>query len=492
MKASEIRKWLSERRSELVDELVEWARIPSVAGPAEYEADLVRSARWLAQTLTAIGFPVVEIWQCDATPSLWAEWSTDPSAPTVFVYSHHDVRTAKSEEWQRCAPFELALHGERLYGRGTSDAKGQVLTHLWALRACQAAGPLPVNLKLLIDGAEETGSPHLADLLEEHGDRIAADLIVFSDTMTWSAAEPAMCMGVRGLIKGELELRGARADLHSGAVSGAAPNAAEALIGLLAGLHDQDARVSVPGFYDEVREASATERDELARLTEDESDWLARTGTKAVVGERGRSIGERLHTRPGAEVIALAAGDPDPPTRGTVPARASAQLQLSLVPDQDPAAVTARLREWVAARVPDGFEHELRIVEKISAAPYAAPLDCPAVPLLADAMADAWGRPIGRMRNAGSGPVALLAEKVRAPVLFFGTGLPEDRWHGPDESVDLDMLITGATALALFWTRLAEQRTADQRTADQLSADQFSAASSARGGDPHERPGHIA
>lgn len=462
MPATGIRQWLDGHRDQLIDELTQWVRIPSVAGAPEHEDDLAESAAWLMETIADVGFPVVELWQREGTPTVWAQWCTDASAPTVLVYSHHDVRTAKAGEWRRCAPFDPVLDGCRLYGRGTSDAKGQVLAHLWAVRALVAGetGVPPVNLTLLIDGEEETGSPNLAALLDEYADRITADLVVFSDTMTWSADEPAMCVGIRGLIKGELELRGARTDLHSGAVSGAAPNAAEALIAVLSGLHDADGRVSIPGFYDDVREATADERAELARLTGDEQDWLERTGTHAVVGERDRSIGERLYTRPAAEVIALAAGDPEPPTRGTVPASATAQLQLSLVPDQDPAAITARLREWIAARVPDGFAHELRIPEEISAPPYATPLEHPAVPLLSGAMADAWGgtargRPIGRMRNAGSGPVALLADKARAPVLFFGTGLPEDRWHGPDESVDVDTLLTGATALALFWQRLA-------------------------------------
>jgi acetylornithine deacetylase/succinyl-diaminopimelate desuccinylase-like protein len=455
--ATTLRRWLDEHRDQVVDELTRWARIASVAGPPEHEADLVESAQWLTTTLTGIGFPVVEVWQRDAAPTVWAEWLTDPSVPTVLVYSHHDVRTAKPDQWRRCPPFEPVLDGDRLYGRGTSDAKGQVLAHLWAVRAVAAAGTgsPPVNLKLLIDGEEETGSPHLAELLDDHADRAAADLVVFSDTMTWSADNPALCLAVRGLIKGELELRGANADLHSGAVSGAAPNAAEALIAVLAGLHDPDGRVSVPGFYDDVREVSAVERDELARLTGDEQDWLARTGTRAVIGERGRTIGERLYTRPAAEVIALAAGDPSPPTRGAVPATASAQLQLSLVPDQEPAAITARLRDWVAARVPEGCTYELRIPEQISAPPYATPPDHPAVSLLGEAMADAWARPVGRMRNAGSGPVALLADRTAAPALFFGTGLPEDGWHGPDESVDVGMLLTGATALAMFWQRLA-------------------------------------
>jgi acetylornithine deacetylase/succinyl-diaminopimelate desuccinylase-like protein len=446
--------WLRAREDELVDRLTEWSRIRSVAGVPEHEIDLIRSAQWLAAECRAVGFPVVELWP-GAAPSVFAEWPGD--GPRVLVYSHHDVRAAKDDEWQHCPPFDPVRRGRRLFGRGTSDAKGQVLAHLFGLRALLAeGGHLPVHLKLLVEGEEETGSAGFADLLDEHADRLGADLVVVSDTMTWSAERPAVVARNRGMMKAQLELFGPERDIHAGAVSGVAPNPATELVRLLARLHDDDGRVAIPGFYDDVREAPDDERAAIARLTADADDWVRRTGTRAVVGERDRSIGERLYLRPAAEVGALVSGDAGPPLRGVVAASARGEIQLGLVPDQDPSVITELLRKWVADQLPEHVGHELTVAERISQPPYVTPPDHPALGALTEAMAAAWGVEPGRMGNAGSGPGALLNERLDAPVVFFGTGLPDDHWHGPDESADLDVLLKGAATLAVFWRRLAE------------------------------------
>lgn len=174
-----------------VDQLAEWVRIPSVAGIPDHEVDLARSAQWRAGTLRAAGFPTVEVWPYAA---VWASWCAVPDAPTVLVYSHHDVRAVHADKWQQCAPFSPVRRDGRLFGRGTSDAKGQVLAHVWALRSYGAAPP--VNVKLLVDGEEEAGSPHMADLLDRHADRIGADFVLMTDTMTWAADAPAVCTGI--------------------------------------------------------------------------------------------------------------------------------------------------------------------------------------------------------------------------------------------------------------------------------------------------------
>ncbi|MGN6608735.1 MAG: M20/M25/M40 family metallo-hydrolase [Jatrophihabitans sp.] len=447
--------WLREHEAELVDRLTEWCRIPSVAGEAGREAALTRSANWLAAECRDVGFPTVEVWDADGFPAVFAEWPAD--GPRVLVYSHHDVRMAQDDEWEVCPPFEPLRRGRRLFGRGTSDAKGQVLAHLFALRALLASGAdaPPVHLMLLVEGEEEAGSAHFADLLDAHVERLAADLVMVSDTMTWSAEQPAVVTGNRGMMKAQVEVRGPERDIHAGAVSGVAPNPATALVRLLAQVHDDDGRVAMPGFYDEVREASDAERGAVARLTADEDDWLRRTRTRAAVGESGRSIGERLYLRPAVEVGALASGDPAPPTRGTIAARALGELQFGLVPDQDPAKITELVRAWVVDRLPDGFTADVTVMETINQPPYVTPEDHPALAVLTEAMGEAWGAEPGRMRNAGSGPGALLHERLGAPIVFFGTGLPDDHWHGPDESVDLDVLRKGATTLALCWPRLA-------------------------------------
>src|SRR3954469_9982399 len=456
--ADEVRGWLEARRDDLVAELIGWVRIRSVVGPPEHAIDLRRSAQWLAGTLRDIGFPTVEVRPTAGAPAVFAEWpAAEPGAPTVLVYGHHDVRAAKDETWEQTPPFEPTLREGRLYGRGTSDAKGQVLAHLWGLRAWLAAGheAPPVTLKMLVEGEEEKGSPHLAELLEDRRDRVRADLVVFSDTMLWAADAPAVCTGIRGIVQAQLEVMGPRTDIHAGAVGGVAPSPILELARLLDDLHNDDGRVALPGFYDRVREPSAEERARLGELPWDEEAWTSRTRTRSVGGERGWSPVERLYLRPVAEVTAVAGGDTTGPSRGAIPSLVTASLQLALVPDQDPAEVAEQLRRWVADRISDRVAWDLSVAIDVAQPAYVTPPDHPALPLLANAMSEAFGGKVGWMRNAGSGPAALLEERVGAPVLFFGTGLPEDRWHDSDESVRVDVLLAGAATMCLFWPALA-------------------------------------
>ncbi|WP_433650141.1 M20/M25/M40 family metallo-hydrolase [Micromonospora zamorensis] len=453
---SDIHAYLNTHRRDLVDELVGWVRIRSVAGLDERQVEVLRSANWLAGTLRDLGFPVVQVWDHEGAPAVYAEWCAAPDAPTVLVYSHHDVRAAKDEQWEETPPFEPAERGGRVYGRGTSDAKGQILAHLWGLRAHLAvtgrAAPA-VNIKLLIEGEEETGSAALSDLLDEH--QPSADLVLFSDTLLWHREHPAVCMGLRGMISAEIEVYGPLRDVHSGAVSGPAPNPVIELSKLLAALHDDKGRITLPGFYDDVVEPPQRFRDELAALPYRDEDWLARSETRSIGGEDGYSVLERLWTRPAAEVLTVAAGDVTGVSRAAVPAVATASLSIRTVPDQRIADVADQLRRWVADTISDRVEYRLTVSEETAQEPYRTPPDHPAVAVLAEAMRDGFGRPVGQMANAGGGPAELLARKLDAPVLFFGTGLPEDRWHDSDESVAVDVLLAGAATLAQFWSRLA-------------------------------------
>lgn len=450
--------YLATQRTALVQELMGWIRLRSVAGVPEHAIDLIRSANWLAAALREIGFPAVEVWSSEGGPAVYAEWCAAGDAPTVLIYSHHDVRAAKDEQWDQTPPFEPALRDGRLYGRGASDAKGQVVAHLWGLRAHLATtgrDAPAVNIKLLVEGEEETGSGHLADLLGRHP--VDADLIVFSDTLLWRADHPAVCLSLRGMITAQLQVYGPLRDVHSGAVSGPAPNPVHELSKVVAALHDDKGRVTLPGFYDDVVEPSDRTRAELAALPYDEKDWLDRSDTRSVGGEEGFTVLERLWARPAAEVISLLAGDPIGASRGAVPAVATANISIRTVPHQNANEVGEQLRRWVADILDARVEYDLTVSEQIGQDPYRTPEDHPAVALLADAMSEGFGgRPVGRMGNAGGGPADLLARRVGAPVLFFGTGLPEDCWHDSDESVSVDVLLAGAATLASFWSRLAE------------------------------------
>ncbi len=449
--------FLSANRDAMVAELAEWVRIPSVAGVPEHSIDLLRSANWLAAALRETGFPSVEVWNTDGGPAVYGQWCAEPDAPTVLIYSHHDVRAAKDEEWDETAPFEPVLRDGQLYGRGASDAKGQALAHVWAVRAHLAATGRrtpAVNLKILVEGEEETGSANLQQLLKDNRDRLGADLIVFSDTLLWRADHPAVCVSMRGTMLAQLEIMGPLQDVHSGAVSGPAPNPILELSRLLAQLHDDKGRITVPGFYDDVIEPSQRFRDELAALPYTDADWLERSRTRSVGGEAGYTVLERLWTRPAIEVTSVIGGDPIGPSRAAVPAVATADLSIRYVLDQTGAGIAEQLRRWVADTVGDRFEHRVTVSPESAQDPYRTPEDLPAVAALAEAMREGFGRPGGRMGNAGGGPAVWLTESVGAPVVFFGTGLPEDHWHDSNEHVSVDVLLAGAATLAAFWERL--------------------------------------
>jgi acetylornithine deacetylase/succinyl-diaminopimelate desuccinylase-like protein len=455
-----IHAYAADHLDELVAQLADWVRIPGVAGVAENQMTLQRSANWLAGVLRATGFPRVELWEvADGAPAVYAEWLAAPGAPTVLVYSHHDVRTAKEENWGHVAPFEPAVRDGRLYGRGTSDAKGQVLCHVWGLRAHLAAtgrSAPAVNIRLLVEGEEEALSSHLAQLLADHPEASDVDLVVLSDTVLWRADAPAVCVGLRGSLNAGLEVVGPGRDVHSGAVSGPAPNPVLALATLLAQLHDADGRVTFPGFYDDVLPVSEQERAAIAALPYSDEDWLARSETHAIVGERGFSTLERLWIRPAVEVLTVVAGDVGSPTRGAVPSVAHCDLSIRTVPGQSVPQVAKQLRAWVEQRMPDHVDWELTIPMETTQEPYRTPDDVPALQVLRAAMADGWRvDAVGQMRNAGGSPASLLHDVTDAPVLFFGTGLPEDHWHDSDESVLIDLLHAGTVTLGSFWGRLA-------------------------------------
>ena len=454
----EVRAYLTRHLPEMLDGLKEWVRIPSVAEVPEREHDLLRSAHWLAGALRDVGFPSTRIWPGADGPAVHAAWCEAPGAPTVLVYSHHDVRAVKDENWDETSPFDPVARDGRLYGRGTSDAKGQVIAHLWGLRAHLATtgrrAPA-VNLKFLVEGEEEAGSPGLAQLIQEHPEELAADVVIFSDTLLWRADHPGLCTGVRGMLGAHLEVYGPLIDIHSGAVSGVAPNPAVEMARILAQLHDDQGRITLPGFYDRVPEIPEARRAELAALPFDEADWLARTHTRSIGGEAGYTVLERLWERPALEVIALISGDPTEVSRAVIPSMAAMDLSIRTVVGQKVHEVAEQLRTWVAERVGDGFEYELSVSTTTAQEAYRTP-EHPAVEALARAMAAGFGvEEVGRMGNAGGGPADLLATALEAPVVFFGTGLLEDKWHNSDESVRTDLLVAGAATLAHLWEELS-------------------------------------
>jgi acetylornithine deacetylase/succinyl-diaminopimelate desuccinylase-like protein len=449
-----VHAFLAEHLPHLVTELSEWVRIPSVAG-SDRDLDVLRSAHWLAGTLTDVGFPRVELWRAGTSPAVFAEWISDPSKPTVLVYSHHDVRAVKDGDWEETAPFEPVERRGRLYGRGASDAKGQVIAHLWGLRAHLRDRDEPaVNLKVIVEGEEELGSPGFAALLDEHRTDLAADVVVFSDTVLWAADAPAVCTSVRGMISASIEVHGPAKDVHSGAASGSVPNPALETGRLLGSLVDPDGRIAVPGFYDVVPPIAEERRQELAALPFTEEDWLVRSHSRVIAGEPGFSVLEQLWERPSVEVTSMISGDPVGPSRAAIPAVADARLSFRTVSGQVPERLAEQIRSWVQETLPDTVEAVVEVAEESAQLGYRTPPG-PALDALVGAMRRGFqAEEVGRMGNAGGGPAELLARVTDAPLVFFGTGLIEDDWHDSDESAHLATLQAGAATMAFLWEML--------------------------------------
>ncbi|MYS18689.1 Acetylornithine deacetylase/Succinyl-diaminopimelate desuccinylase [Streptomyces sp. DvalAA-14] len=456
-----VRTYLRTHRARFLDDLTHWLRIPSVSADPDRAGDLRRSANWLVAALRETGFPVAEVWSTPGAPAVYAEWpSGEPDALTVLVYGHHDVQPADRADGWDTDPFEPVARDGRLYARGAADDKGQVFLHTLGLRAhLTATGRTApaVNVKLLIEGEEESGSPHFAELIAARAERLACDTVIVSDTGMWSPDTPTVCTGMRGLVDGQLDLYGPDQDIHSGSFGGAVPNPATEAARLVAALHDEDRRVAVPGFYDGVAEPTDQERALLAELPFDEAGWLRTAASHATLGERGHTTLERIWTRPTFEVNGIHGGYGGPGGKTVVPATAQLKFSFRLVAGQDPARVQRLVGDWVAERLPAGIRHEL-VFWGAGTRPCLTPLDHPGLRSLVRAMGRAFGRPVRFTREGGSGPAADLQDVLGVPVLFLGISVPSDGWHSVNEKVELDLLLKGVETAAYLWGELAADR----------------------------------
>ena len=441
-----------------VAELIEWLRIPSISGDPDNEADVRRSAEWLAQTLRTTGFPTVEVLETAGLPAVFAEWpSDDEGAPTVVVYGHHDVQPVTPLDLWEHPPFEPTVHGERLHARGAADDKGQVFFHTLGVRAHLAAtgrtSPA-VNLKLIVEGEEESGSPHFAALLQQRRDRLACDVVVVSDTGMWARETPTTCTGMRGLTDGQLNLRGPAGDIHSGSFGGSVRNPLTELSRLIARLHDNDGHITIDGFYDGIVELTDTERALFAKLPYDEATWLANAKSSSSYGEKGFSTLERVWARPTAEINGIWGGYTGAGHKTIVPSDAHAKVSFRLVTGQDPLDIQAKVRDWLARSVPEGIEWSIEFYGH-GVRPCLTPLDHPALQAVTRAMETAFGTEVLYTREGGSGPEADLQDVLDAPVVFLGVSVPDDGWHAPNEKVEIPLLLKGAEAAAHLWDELA-------------------------------------
>jgi acetylornithine deacetylase/succinyl-diaminopimelate desuccinylase-like protein len=460
------RDFVSAHLDDLHADLDAWLRIPSISADPAHAPHVAASAEWLADALRRTGFPVVEVWETGGAPAVYAEWpSADDGAPVALVYGHHDVQPVDPLELWEHPPFEPArvegADGPELHARGAIDDKGNVAMHLLGMRAHLAAtgrDTPAVTVKVLVEGEEESGSPHFAALLRERAERLRCDVVVVSDTGMAAPDVPSAVVAMRGLADAEITLRGPAVDLHSGSFGGGVPNPLHAMATLLASLHDEHGRVTLPGFYDRVRQLTDRERALMARVPFDEAAWLAGpAASRLATGEEGYSTLERIGARPTAEVNGMWGGYTGPGHKTIIPAEAHAKITFRLVADQRPADLADQVRGWVAANLPAGIQADVHVPAG-GVSPCASDLDSPAMAALLTAIGQAFDRDPADVlftREGGSGPEADLVDVLGAPLLFLGAGLPTDRIHSPNERVLLPMLYRGAEAAAHLWRELA-------------------------------------
>ncbi|MDR7415205.1 MAG: dipeptidase [Armatimonadota bacterium] len=438
-----------QHRERYLEELGEWLRIPSVSALPEHDADCERAAQWLGERLRRVGMRVEVIPSARHHPLVYAEWLGVPDAPTVLVYGHYDVQPPDPLDLWDSPPFEPTVRGDRLYARGASDDKGQVFAVVAALEALLATDGLPVNVKLLVEGEEESSGAEVSAYVPRHRRTLAADCALVMDSGFFDRGIPAITVGLRGILYEEVTWQGPQTDLHSGLYGGAAPNPFHEAARLLGGLWDRRGRVRIPGFYRRVRPPSDEERRAWQGLPLDEAEFSHRIGARGLVGEEGFSVLERLWVRPTFEIHGLGGGFTGPGAKTVLPARCTAKVSMRLVPDQDPERIHRAFERYILRKTHPAYRVEIR--KLYAGRPWAISPHQPAVQAAARAWREAYGAEVRFIRQGGSVPVVeLLARTLKLPVVVTGFGLPDDNLHAPNEKVELPLLWGGVEAVIRF------------------------------------------
>ncbi len=455
MPSNDLHAYLNASFDRHVAELTDLLKIPSVSTDPGHEADMRAAAGFVRDRLAGLGFSA-NVRETGGHPLVQAELVSGADRPTILIYGHYDVQPAEPLELWNTPPFEPKLTGAALIARGASDDKGQFYAHIMAVEALLATGGDPgVNIRFLIEGEEEIGSPNLDAYIREHLNELRADAVIISDGAMVAPGVPSLTYGLRGLAYVEVRVTTADRDLHSGAYGGAVPNAINVLARMIAALHDEDGRVTVPGFYDSVLELDDAERGLLARVPFDEAAFLGDVGVRAGMGEAGRSVLERISTRPTLDVNGIGGGFQGAGSKTVIANSAMAKISCRLVPDQDSGDITARLGAWLRELAPTGVKVD--VTDLGAGEPAITSLDAPAVKAAAAALHEAWGKEPVFVRTGGSIPVVnTFQQLLGAPVVLLDMGLPSDNVHAPNEQFGLECYRRGIHAAALMIRRMGE------------------------------------
>ncbi|MBI5091129.1 MAG: dipeptidase [Candidatus Hydrogenedentes bacterium] len=442
------------QRDAHLEQYKEFLRLPSISTLPQHKADVERTAAWVADELRRAGMTTVEIVPTACHPVVYAEWLGAPGKPTVLVYGHYDVQPADPlGEWVS-PPFDPQVRGENIYARGASDMKGQIFAQIKAVEALMKQGPLPVNIKYMIEGEEEIGSPNLGAFIDAHRGQLTCDAVLNCDAGIHRPDVPGIIYSLRGLAYFELEVHGPKTDLHSGLFGGSIHNPAQVLCELIAGMHDEHGRVTLPGFYKNVRPLTPEERRDLARLPHSDQEWKEVAGVPALWGEHGYTTLERVGARPTLEVNGIISGFTGVGSKTVLPAKAMAKISMRLVADQDGAEVYDQLSQYLTQRAPASVTWELRELTHGKGA--IMDRTTPAMKAAVAALKEVFGVDPVFKREGGSVPVvSLLQEKLGVDSVMLGFAMPDDGIHGPNEKQHLPSFYRGIETYIRFLSGLA-------------------------------------
>ena len=454
LEAVDAKGYLETNKERFLEELLDLLRIPSVSADPAFSGDVMRAAEWMKEKFESAGADNVEVCPTPGYPVVYAEKIIDPAKPTVLVYGHYDVQPSDPDELWESPAFEPVIKDDRIVARGASDDKGQMYMHVKAFEAMLATDNLPCNVKFCIEGEEEVGSDNLETFIKENKERLAADMVLISDTSMLSNENPSITVGLKGLSYVEVEVTGPNRDLHSGTYGGGVANPINTLCTMIASLKDENNRITIPGFYDKVVELTRAQRDELAKAPFSDEEFKNELDIDEVSGEDGYTTLERLGIRPTLDVNGIWGGYTGEGSKTVLPSKAYAKISMRLVPDQDYKDITELFTKHFESIAPKSVK--VKVKPHHGGMPAVTPTDSVAFQAATEAFKEAWGKAPIPTRDGGSIPIVSLFEKeLGLQALLMGFGLDRDAIHSPNESYGLFNYYKGIETITLFYKHYA-------------------------------------
>lgn len=448
-------QFVCENRERFLEELFELLRIPSISAQSDHRDDMVKTAEWLRASLLKAGADRAEVMPTAGNPVVYAEKIIDPAKPTVVVYGHYDVMPEDPKDEWRTSPFEPVIKDGRIWCRGADDDKGQLFMHAKAFEAMVATGELPCNVKFMLEGEEEIGSPSLYGWCEENKELVKGDIILISDTSMISMDTPSITCGLRGLCYMQVEVTGPDHDLHSGLYGGAVANPANVLANLITKLVDEKGRVTIPGFYDDVRILTEEERTNFNKAPYDKEEYMRGVGVEELAGEEGFTTIERTGVRPSLDVNGIWGGYTLEGTKTIIPSKAYAKISMRLVPDQNWQKIAVLFEDYFRSIAPKCVKVDVKALH--GGQPYVSPTDLKAYKAAEAAIVDTFGKQPLPFYSGGSIPIVSGFENILGmKSILIGFGLGKDAIHSPNESYGLDQFYKGIDTIIRFYKHFAE------------------------------------